>query len=334
MGGQGIFSGPSILSVGCQPAAGSFKSQVISTSCLFSFSLFLFAARLINSRHFVPLLLGVNPQRVFCISRRAVHEILASSEVFEHIHPSAAVPAPYQVHHVGSDSARGAWCQCGSTTPRYDTLIPVETIENIYLSRAYSARGTKRIARYIRVTTWFLCYSKPSARANAIRDQVQFLTCPAVGVRSRFFRTSVYFFTIFCVFGVDFDRVAGPRMGARGFAVKFYDILSHESSAIITWTPSGKAFQVVDYTRFSEEILLKVGIPSLALSFYIRINPTTTQLMVEPVILFSCRVQDPLLNKVCVSYFVHFSLFQNNLRENLAASLLTGRRYATLGDQS
>lgn len=53
---------------------------------------------------------------------------------------------------------------------------------------------------------------------------------------------------------------AGPRTTAgRGFAVKFYDILSQESSDIITWTESGQAFQVVDYTRFSEEILLKVG---------------------------------------------------------------------------
>lgn len=46
--------------------------------------------------------------------------------------------------------------------------------------------------------------------------------------------------------------------GARGFAVKFYDILTEESSDIITWTKSGQAFQVVDYARFSEEILLKV----------------------------------------------------------------------------
>lgn len=52
--------------------------------------------------------------------------------------------------------------------------------------------------------------------------------------------------------------MAGPRSGARGFALKFYDILSQESSEIITWTKSGLAFQVVDYTRFSEEILLKV----------------------------------------------------------------------------
>lgn len=52
----------------------------------------------------------------------------------------------------------------------------------------------------------------------------------------------------------------GPRTTAgRGFAAKFYDILTQESSDIITWTESGQAFQVVDYTRFSEEILLKVG---------------------------------------------------------------------------
>lgn len=52
---------------------------------------------------------------------------------------------------------------------------------------------------------------------------------------------------------------AGPRTTAgRGFAAKFYDILSQESSDIITWTESGQAFQVLDYTRFSEEILLKV----------------------------------------------------------------------------
>lgn len=51
---------------------------------------------------------------------------------------------------------------------------------------------------------------------------------------------------------------AAPRTTARGFAVKFYDILSNESSDIITWTRSGLAFQVVDYARFSEEILLKV----------------------------------------------------------------------------
>lgn len=51
---------------------------------------------------------------------------------------------------------------------------------------------------------------------------------------------------------------AAPRTSARGFAVKFYDILSNESSDIITWTRSGLAFQVVDYARFSEEILLKV----------------------------------------------------------------------------
>eukprot|EP00903_Cladosiphon_okamuranus_P014074 g13081.t1 len=50
----------------------------------------------------------------------------------------------------------------------------------------------------------------------------------------------------------------GPRTTAgRGFAAKFYDILSQESSDIITWTESGQAFQVLDYTRFSEEILLK-----------------------------------------------------------------------------
>lgn len=54
---------------------------------------------------------------------------------------------------------------------------------------------------------------------------------------------------------------AGPRTTAgRGFAAKFYDILSQESSDIITWTKSGQAFQVLDYTRFSEEILLKVGV--------------------------------------------------------------------------
>ena len=52
---------------------------------------------------------------------------------------------------------------------------------------------------------------------------------------------------------------AGARTSqARGFASKFYDILSQESSDIITWTESGQAFQVLDYTRFSEEILLKV----------------------------------------------------------------------------
>eukprot|EP00752_Nemacystus_decipiens_P004304 g3933.t1 len=50
----------------------------------------------------------------------------------------------------------------------------------------------------------------------------------------------------------------GPRTTAgRGFAAKFYDILSQESSDIIRWTDSGQAFQVVDYNRFSEEILLK-----------------------------------------------------------------------------
>lgn len=50
----------------------------------------------------------------------------------------------------------------------------------------------------------------------------------------------------------------GPRGGARGFAAKFYDILTDESSDIVTWTKSGQAFQVVDYARFSDEILLKV----------------------------------------------------------------------------
>ncbi|CAM9580896.1 unnamed protein product, partial [Sphacelaria rigidula] len=44
---------------------------------------------------------------------------------------------------------------------------------------------------------------------------------------------------------------------ARGFASKFYDILTDESSDIVTWTKSGQAFKVVDYARFSEEILLK-----------------------------------------------------------------------------
>lgn len=65
-------------------------------------------------------------------------------------------------------------------------------------------------------------------------------------------------FDFLCVF---FDAgEAGPRTTAgRGFAVKFYDILSQESSDIIRWTESGQAFQVVDYNRFSEEILLKVG---------------------------------------------------------------------------
>lgn len=59
---------------------------------------------------------------------------------------------------------------------------------------------------------------------------------------------------------------AGPRPTAgRGFAVKFYDILEKESSDIITWTQSGQAFQVLDYTRFSEEILLKVCVSSFLL---------------------------------------------------------------------
>lgn len=48
-----------------------------------------------------------------------------------------------------------------------------------------------------------------------------------------------------------------PKTSVRGFAVKFYDILANEPSDIITWTKSGLAFQVVDYARFSEEILLK-----------------------------------------------------------------------------
>lgn len=59
---------------------------------------------------------------------------------------------------------------------------------------------------------------------------------------------------------------AAPRTSARGFAVKFYDILSNESSDIISWTRSGLAFQVVDYARFSEEILLKVCVIFLCCS--------------------------------------------------------------------
>lgn len=54
------------------------------------------------------------------------------------------------------------------------------------------------------------------------------------------------------------DNAGARTSQARGFASKFYDILSQESSDIITWTESGQAFQVLDYTRFSEEILLKV----------------------------------------------------------------------------
>ena len=59
--------------------------------------------------------------------------------------------------------------------------------------------------------------------------------------------------------------LTAPKRGARGFAVKFYDILSNEPSDIITWTKSGLAFQVVDYGRFSEEILQKVGPPALVI---------------------------------------------------------------------
>ncbi|CAM9798622.1 unnamed protein product, partial [Discosporangium mesarthrocarpum] len=49
----------------------------------------------------------------------------------------------------------------------------------------------------------------------------------------------------------------GKRAAGQGFAAKLYDILEHVSPDIIKWTPSGQAFRVVNFSRFSEEVLVK-----------------------------------------------------------------------------